>query len=497
MKQLAADQLADADPADIAGLGFLGLSPAYWKELKLHPEVIKGTVAEEWEERVDAIGRTFLGLTIACRRCHDHKFDPISTADYYAFAGVVANTRLIDRPVIPADDYSRIEQARSEVESLSSRLTTLQKEEGSSADGKQQIAELKQKIAEVERSTPHYGSAVAHAVDDAALIVEADGPDATKLTYKPGEAFDLAIQIRGNPSNLGHVVPRRFLTIFASDELQPFSSGSGRKELAEAIVTDAAPLASRVMVNRVWSHYFGRGLVDTPSDFGRQGSLPTHPALLDYLAGQLVANGWSLKSLHREILLSATYQQASAAITPEQQRGVALDPENRWLNRMSRKPLDVEAWRDGMLAASGVLDERIGGPPQELSSEDNTRRSVYGRVDRYELDGLLRLYDFPDPLGHSPRRQPTTTPLQQLLVLNSPYLQLQAKRLAMRIRSEHPSSVPAQLDRAYHLLFGRQPTPSEQRLGTIFLRGKGEDPDAAWQQYAQVLLGSNEFFFVD
>jgi hypothetical protein len=498
-RQLAADQIPGGEASEIAALGYLGLSPAYWKELKLDKEVIKGTVAEEWEERVDAIGRTFLGLTIACARCHDHKFDPISTADYYAFAGVIANTRLIDRPVIPRAEYAVVEEARSHVESLQSQIKELKAKKPDDAD--KQISDLQRQIAEIQNSTPNYATALAHAVDDAALLVEDDGPDATRLIYKPGDAVDLAIQIRGNPSNPGPIVPRHFLTVLSDGEPQPFSNGSGRLELADSIMTDAAPLAARVIVNRVWGQYFGRGLVDTPSDFGAQGSRPTHPELLDHLAARLIASGWSLKSLHREILLSAAYQQTSSSQTdapPEGNAATTLDPENRWLGRMTRKRLDVEAWRDGILAAAGVLDLQVGGPAVEIASGDNVRRTVYGRIDRYELNDMLRLYDFPDPLGHSPRREPTTTPLQQLFVLNSPFLQQQAEHLAKRVQQDCPDDVAAQIERAYLLLFGRTPTSEELQLGREFLSsGVAEDPREAWTRYAQVLLGSNEFFFVD
>jgi hypothetical protein len=300
------------------------------------------------------------------------------------------------------------------------------------------------------------------------------------------------VQVRGNPANLGPVVPRRFLAVLSPDPPKPFTQGSGRLELARALVTDGAPLASRVIVNRVWKQHFGRGLVETPSDFGAQGARPSHPELLDDLAARFMASGWSIKWLHREIMLSATYQQAST----HDERKHAVDPDNRWLWRMNRRRLEVEAWRDAMLAVSGTLSLQRGGPPADLGDPNNRRRTIYGTVKRRELNDLLRLHDFPDPTAHSPGRVPTTTPLQQLFVLNSPFMQQQSAALVRRLRAEAPGGTEAPVRRAYLLLYGRPATEAQVKLAAEFL---GNEPvsDAQWQQYAQVLLGGNEFLFVD
>jgi hypothetical protein len=256
-------------------------------------------------------------------------------------------------------------------------------------------------------------------------------------------------------------------------------------------VTDGAPLAARVVVNRVWKHHFGRGLVDTPSDFGRQGDRPSHPELLDDLAARFVENGWSLKWLHREVMLSAAYRQASAPDPAKQ----ALDPDNRWLWRMNRRRLEVEPWRDAMLAVNGTLRRELGGPPQELTDPNNRRRTLYGLVRRHDLTDLLRLHDFPDPLTHSASRVPTTTPLQQLFALNGPLLRQEAAALAKRLEADVPAGGEGRVRRAYALLFNRAPTEREVKLALTYL---GEKPDAdAWGRYAHVLLGSNEFLFID
>jgi len=256
-------------------------------------------------------------------------------------------------------------------------------------------------------------------------------------------------------------------------------------------VHEGGPLAARVIVNRLWKHHFGTGLVETPSDFGTQGARPSHPELLEDLAARFVANGWSLRWLHREIVLSAAYRQS----TNHDPAKHAADPDNRWLWRMNRRRLEVEAWRDAMLATTGTLDRRIGGPSSDLGDLGNRRRTLYGTVKRRELSDLLRLYDFPDPTMHSPGRIATTTPLKELFVLNSPFLQQQAQALTKRLTADAPGGDEDRIRRAYHLLFGRPPRETELRRGLAFL-GQGNTA-ATWPIYAQALLASNEFLFVD
>jgi len=494
-RQLAADHLPGLPPKELAALGFLGCGPAYFKELKLSPEMIRTIVADEYEERIDALGRTFLGLSLACARCHDHKFDPVSTEDYYALAGVLAGTRLTERYVIPEPQAAVVRKAQAEVKKLSDEIAALRKLKAAKPAEKAKLAELESRIAEIKRTTPHFDSALAHAVDDAALYVIPDGPAHTKLDYHPGEPQDLRVQIRGNPEKLGAKVPRRFLTVLSAGEPRPFTHGSGRLDLAEAIVGEAAPLAARVIVNRVWALHFGRGLVDTTSDFGTQGERPSHPELLDDLTRRFIDGGWSLKQLHREILLSAAYRRSSTFDA----RGAAVDPDNRLLWRMNRRRLDIEAWRDALLAAGGNLDRTPGGPPVDLTAAGNTRRTLYGRIDRSDPDDVLRLFDFPDPSAHAPSRAPTTTPLQQLFVLNGPLMTRQAGELAKQLTAAPQPSADELVRRAYRRLFARLPTESELRLGRTFLAaGASQSPDAAAvRQYAQALLGSNEFLFLD
>ncbi len=496
-RQLATDLMAETGPDDLPALGFLGLSPTYWKELKLPCEIINTIVADEWEERVDVVSRTFLGLTVACARCHDHKFDPISSEDYYALAGVFASCRQVERPLIADDKYQPVRRAKQEVQRLEAEIAKLQKQEQSPVE---QIEQLQTQIASLKASTPHYDVPLASAISEESLRVVRAGEhpqDGTRLEYR-SEPQDLALFIRGNPNRPGPIVPRGFLTVLSkpsatSPQRIEFHSGSGRLELAQAITTNAAALAARVLVNRIWLGHFGRGLVSTPSNFGRQGSSPSHPELLDDLAARFMSDGWSMRRVHREILLSATYRQASL----HDAHKASIDPDNRWLARMRRQRLDFEAWRDAILAATGALDPKLGGPSVELDAAENHRRTIYATVHRREMSTTLMIHDFPDPNQHSPMRSSTTTPLQGLYALNGPLLTKHASRFAQRLVAELPDDA-ARIDRAYWLLYARAPSLTEMELGLSFL---GDSMDHVrqqlWEQYAHVLLASNELLYVD
>lgn len=493
-QQLAADLLPDAQASDNAALGFLGLSPTYWKELKLDHQVIKQVVADEWEEKLDALGSTFLGLTIACARCHDHKFDPVTTQDYYALAGVLASVREADRPLIAETDAAPARAARAQAKAIETKIKPLAARSELTDAEKAELTKLQAELATV-KETPNFNFAVASGIVDAALHVVPNGQNATRLDYKPGEAQDVAMHIRGNPARTAAIVPRRFLSVLSNESSQPFRQGSGRLELAQALTNEAGSLAARVIVNRVWKHHFGRGLVETPSNFGLQGARPTHPELLDDLAARFVANGWSLKWLHREIMTSAAYQQSSR----RDQTQFAIDPDNQWLWRMTPRRLDVESWRDSLLTAAGELNENIGGAPQELDQATNRRRTVYGVVKRRELSELLRLFDFPDPVATSAQREPTITPLQQLFVLNSPFFETQSRLLVEKVLAGSPNETE-RLQLVYRRLFQRAMTAKEIELSGQFLqqlRSGGVSESEAWRQYAHVLLASNEFVFID
>ena len=488
LRQLAVDQMPGFQVADLPSLGFLGLSPTYFKELKLPPEIIRTTVADEWEEHVDAVGRTFLGLTLACARCHDHKSDPVSAKDYYALAGVFASVKITERPMMSDDIAKPVLKAREEVARLEKEITALKPKAKNDKAAEAKIADHTARIAQL-KTTPHYNMPMANAVEDAALFVVAsnDKDGGTKLDYKPAMARDLELMRRGNPNDLADVVPRGFLGAFGG---RKFTTGSGRLELAKAIVEDAKPLTARVIVNRIWKHHFGRGLVDTPSEFGNLGDAPSNQPLLDDLTARFIANGWSIKWLHREILLSAAWRQTS--LSPQSEKS---DPENKLFSRMPRRRLDLEAWRDAMLAATGTIDLTVGGQSMLASAPGNHRRTLYATSDRHEMDNFLRLHDFPDPGAHSPTRPETITPLQQLFTLNGPVMLEFADAFAKRLCNERPT-LDGRIERGYALLYQRQPNAKERALAAAFLGGRDQDA-AAWSQYAQALLGSNEVLFVD
>jgi hypothetical protein len=307
---------------------------------------------------------------------------------------------------------------------------------------------------------------------------------------------DVKVMLRGNPAKLGEVAPRRFLKIVAGDEPTKFTQGSGRLDLANAIASRDNPLTARVMVNRVWQYHFGRAIVGTPSNFGTLGDRPSHPELLDYLAVNFMENGWSLKKLHRQIMLSSVYQLAAE----RDEKNFNKDGDNRWFWRMNRRRLDIESWRDAMLAASGKLDAKLGGPTTNLAATDNVRRTVYAKISRHDLNPLLRLFDFPDANITSERRSETTVPQQQLFVLNSPFVIETSKAFAARIQKE-ASNDADRVERAFQMAYGRPASAAESQVFMAFLGAKDEDPMAnrltRWERVAQILIGSNEFMYVD
>ncbi len=423
-KQLAADLEKDNSVTDLPALGFIGLGHKFYNRNRL---TVK---AEEWSEQVDTLTRAFLGLTVACAQCHDHKYDPVTQKDYYALAGVFASTDLVDR----MEDGSEI---KKDSEAHKKRIGTI------------------------------------HIVRDT----------------KPK---DLHVFLRGNTETKGDLVKRRFLKVLAQNEPKSFTQGSGRLELAEAIADPNNPLTARVIVNRVWSIFFGRGLVATPSNFGQLGSLPSHSELLDDLAVRFMENNWSIKWLVRELVLSSTYQQNSQIIS----RNELIDPANIYLWRMNRRRLSVEQWRDSILAASNNLDRR-GGESLELTDAKNVRRTIYGRVSRKKLSDILIQFDYPDANVHSAKRSDTTTAIQKLFIINNSFMVEQAKGLAKRITGDSSATDLTHIQSTYALLYNRQPTREETDLGLAFLRLPAEGKLTRWEQYSHALLAANEMMFVD
>jgi hypothetical protein len=439
--QLAADMFEGDDSPNIAALGFIGLGPKYYSRRSLQ------VMSDEWEDRVDIVGRGLLGLTVACARCHDHKFDPIGTEDYYALAGVFASTSMFNRPLTA--DVEKAEATQKDNKEF---------ENGKKASG------------------------------------EAKDPKESMHIIREATPTDLNIFVRGSVENKGPVVPRHFLRVLCRGEAQPFASGSGRRELAEAITSPENPLTPRVIVNRIWGLYFGRPLAATASNFGASGEAPTHPELLDELTLRFLESGWSLKWLTREIVLSSAYAQSASA----RDDSLAVDPENRLLSRMPRRRMTVEQWRDSILTATGRIDGAVGGKSIDPQQPAERRRTIYSRASRLELNKLLAMFDYPDPNVHADKRVETTTPLQKMFVLNSPFMVEQAGSLADRLNAEVPATALAasyqRIDLAYRLLYGRPATDEEIRLGRQFLAGGDSD---RLKQYAHVLLAANELLYID
>src|SRR6185503_3689864 len=266
---------------------------------------------------------------------------------------------------------------------------------------------------------------------------------------------------RGNANNPGDEVPRQFIKVIAGPNRKPFEKGSGRLELAEAIVSTNNPLTARVIVNRVWMHHFGAPLVRTPGDFGLRSEPPTHPELLDHLADRFMREGWSLKKLHRWLMLSSAYQQSSAP----NPASAKIDPANQLLWHMNRRRLDFESMRDTFLAVAGRLDDRIGGRPVELTSEPfPARRTVYGFVERQNLPGLFRTFDFASPDTTSPQRFSTSVPQQALFLMNSPFVVGQAQAVLRRKDVKALPNDEARIRRLYQVAFQREPEADDFKL---------------------------------
>ncbi|HZL87283.1 MAG TPA: PSD1 and planctomycete cytochrome C domain-containing protein [Pirellulaceae bacterium] len=457
-QQIAAD-LIDGDDklARLPALGFFACGPVYYGDKSGMDQI---------SDRIDTLSRGFLGLTVACARCHDHKYDPISTVDYYALAGVFASTEYVETPLVSAEEVATAEKALTE----------------------------KEKKDKVRPKYPFV-----HAL-------------------KEGEPKALRVHIRGSADNLGDEAPRRFMEVLCTSEPAPFQQGSGRLELAAAIVSADNPLTGRVIVNRLWQQHFGKGLVRTPSNFGVLGERPTHPELLDWLAAELVSGNWELKRMQRRIVASATYRQASqfqvqgSRFKVESNESSAtnfelgtlniepqsIDPENKWLWRFPRRRLEVEAWRDAMLEVTQRLDGAIGGPPSDLANADNRRRTLYGAISRHELNDLLRLFDFPDPNVTAEQRPTTTVPLQQLFVLNSEFMAASAKALAARLAALEGPDDTARVRQAFEIVFTRPASEQEVALAMKFVSGENaEEGLSRWERFCQALLASNEFLYVD
>lgn len=490
--QLAGDLLTlpAMDNAErLAGLGFQGLGAKYHKG-----SVAAQVMADELDDRIDTLSRGLLGLTVACARCHDHKYDPIPARDYYSLAAAYNGASWSDVVLAPPEVSARFNAWQQEHKKKQAELQKWTVERGravarlAAADaprylpaawvlgefGRKQYRERKAELDRDVMAAPP-APAVAHGVS--------------------GGGKAMPIYLRGSVDRPGEMAPPGFLRVLQrGDSSAAPKQQFTRLDLADSIASASNPLTARVFANRVWHHHFGRGIVGTPSNFGKLGDRPTHPELLDTLAVRFVESGWSIRWLHREIMLSATYQLSSA----NDPGNAASDPDSQYLWRVPPHRLDVEAWRDAVLAVSGRLNPALGGPSLDLSDPANVRRTVYARVSRFVPNTMLALFDFPDANVSSARRGATTVPQQQLFVLNSGFMIDSARAFAARLAKAAPGD-PERIALAFQLAYGRPPTDAERELGMEFLRlsASPQDTLSAWEQYAQILLATNEFAWVD
>lgn len=642
-EQLAADALVPQGANDprLAALGFLTVGRRY---LNNNHDII--------DDRIDVVTRGLLGLTVGCARCHDHKFDPVPTADYYSLFGIFASSmEPDDLPIIgspkEAVAFAEFEQelkkrekvvADYEAENLAKVMEELRTRSGDclvvvardnqnwlklpavftgkneprrqlvdrwkryleqsaksehrvfapwhqlakftnddfpaqvtmlverwkSAEGAGEAAKINRLVREAITNAPPktlpdlakaYGdlfnqievqwdarrkeaadakSLPDEAAEELRLVLYGEGSPAVvnmdesrrlvgrdvrdkvtqlkrevdnlkvtspgapprAMVMRDGQIQNSPVLIRGNPGRPGKQVPRQFLEVVAGPERKPFTQGSGRLELAQAIVDINNPLTARVIVNRLWQHHFGTGLVPTPSDFGTRGLPPSHPELLDYLSTKIVADGWSLKRMHQRILTSAVYRQSST----ENEAARAVDPENRLLWRMPRLRIDFEEMRDSMLSVSGRLDLSLGGRPfDDVMNPKHSRRTIYALVNRNDLPGVFRAFDFADVDASAPDRPSTTVPQQALFAMNAPFVLDQARRISADSQAGAADDA-TRISILYRKVFSREPTSDERELAMRYLKEAlttNTEKQSPWDRLVQALLLTNEFWFVD
>jgi mono/diheme cytochrome c family protein len=457
LEQIAADKLdLGTNRTALAALGFLTVG-----------ERFNGNINDIINDRIDVVTKGTMGLTVTCARCHDHKFDPIPTKDYYSLHGIFASSVEPPEPEQPilgkinmTPDYLDFAKQYNEFHQQLAALEATKKKKDKKANQmvRKEEVQLQRELGQLEMTHP---GAPARAM----VLVDRPRPS------------DSHVFIRGEAENQGDLVPRRFLEILSGPNRPVYKNGSGRLELASAIIAPNNPLTARVLVNRVWMHHFGEGFVTTPDDFGNQSAPPSHPELLDYLASRFVEEGWSIKKLHRLIMLSSVYQQSSDT----NPRYAQKDPNNRLLWRANIHRLEFEAVRDSMLAIGGKLDLTPGGRPVNLGATPySIRRTIYGYVDRRNLPEVYNQFDFANPDIETGKRYETIVPQQALFMMNSPLVVEQARNLVNRQDFLGLRDDEKRIKLLYDVIYQREPTPVEIKLGMQFLKASppAEIPEA-------------------
>jgi hypothetical protein len=430
------------------------------------------------DEQVDTFSRTMLGVTLSCARCHDHKFDPFTQQDYYAVAGLLMSTRAMadeafvskwmERP-LPSQARDRDRQVHQQkVDEAKARQRMLREQANRQLLAEGKLETLPEDPATANPGGVAYAAEAQKPIEDLAKEIEAleksmPGYDLV-MAVEENAPIDLPIHIRGNHLKPGdQTIPRGVPQILVrSVSMEPIESQqSGRLQLARWLTHPDHPLLARVMVNRIWMWHMGQPLVGSPSNFGLRGESPSHPQLLDWLAREWVRNGWSMKWLHRQILMSATYQMRSRSEAHREE-----DPENRWLWRQNTKRMEFEALRDSILSVTGQLDTRLGGAGQPPAS---AKRSIYLHINRAALADMFSVFDYVDPASHIEQRPVTTVPSQALFLMNSDLVTTSADRLAESL--QRASNDPmACIDAAYARILSRSPTDWERERMHSFLQ---------------------------
>jgi len=441
VEQIAADKLELNNRSNLAAMGFLTVGDHF-----------NGMANDILNDRIDVVCKGTMALTVSCARCHDHKFDPIPQQDYYSLRGIFASSvepqeEPLISPIEFTPDYNDFAAKYNAMEVELTALKAIRPRE-LTKDQRKRMTELIQKIALLE--VTHPGSPAR-----APVLVDSLHPT------------DSHLLIRGEAGNLGPIAPRRFLEVVSGAYRPPFTNGSGRLQLAAAIVSPGNPLTARVIVNRVWQHHFGDGLVSTPDDFGMRSDPPTNPELLDYLAARFMEQGWSLKKLHRLIVLSSTYQQSCVNSNDY----ADIDPHNQLLWHANLQRLDFEEVRDSILAIGGNLNYTMGGRPVRLNVLPySVRRTVYGLVDRQNLPEIYTQFDFANPDAETGKRYETLVPQQALFLMNSPMVVEEARRLINRDEFDRLDDDSARIRYLYERIYQREPTPAEIALGKDYIQ---------------------------
>ena len=495
-EQLAGDEIAPGDDEALIAAGFNRLGPL---RKNAGNQEVASSRNEVLTEMTNAVGAALLGVTLGCARCHNHKFDPIRQSDYYRiqafFAPVYDNDVMKATPEEQAAWKAKADPIEQEMKTLNAAMKKLQgKEDATSRDSKQA---LMKKLEELQERMPEPLPALRSVID------------------MPEKKSPIHLLARGDYHAKGDRVGMRPLGVLLPDEAPELSETTARPraELAQWIVSPENPLTARVMVNRIWQYHFGRGIVATSNDFGRVGERPTHPDLLDYLANEFVAGGFSIKKIHRLILYSNTYKQASTLPRDPSMKELTMtkDPENKWLWRFNRKRLEAEQIRDAILAVSGTLNLKAGGPsvmvpvdpglvtllykPSQWApakdAADYTRRSIYLIFKRNLRLPLMEVFDAPDTQVSCPRRESSTHAPQALELLNGNFANQQAEALAKRLEAEAGPDLRKQIDLGYRLVTGRPARPEEVRLALAFLKTQPK------REFALALLNLNSFLYVN